>query len=419
MIEDNFDLRTLAGDTMVFAILFGLANVASYLFVVIAGRMLPPTQFGVFNALVGILGMAGIFISSLQAAITQSVVVVAGRATLVRMLRTIWRLGLVTTALGVLIASPFASSIGANIPDVVICGCTILLMLLAVVPLGHMGALGKLRSQAAVSLVGTVARLATGCALILAGLGTSGALVGYAVQYLVILGVGAFLVANGAAGSSARRQIACPELKLDKPAIATFVVAFTPFCLDQLLVQSINPLLGGDYAAMSTTAKLVFFATLPIISVAYPYLLKSVSLRRRIRILAAAGIALAIVATFTTVAIGLFPDKIIQLFFENRYPNAQTHIVTMALGVALFSLSALAIHAQIALDGRLGSLPSIAAILIGVGLYMLNHATIEDVVNNQVATYALQLVFVLGFLALTIARRRRQWHLAAASKSVA
>ena len=70
MIEDNFDLRTLAGDTMVFAILFGLANVASYLFVVIAGRMLPPTQFGVFNALVGILGMAGIFISSLQAAIT-------------------------------------------------------------------------------------------------------------------------------------------------------------------------------------------------------------------------------------------------------------------------------------------------------------------------------------------------------------
>ena len=94
----------------------------------------------------------------------------------------------------------------------------------------------------------------------LIGAGVVGAVSGYLFTYAVVV----ILVVTGSAGgrrwSVEDTSSEAPRLRLEATAMATFVVAVAPFSLDQILVQVFAPSLGGNYAAVATIAKAVFFA---------------------------------------------------------------------------------------------------------------------------------------------------------------
>lgn len=394
-------------NTVLFGLVFGLTNLVSYLFLVVAGRSLLPAEFGVFNALLGLLTIGGIFASSIQVAVTREVTKDVGRDTLVSLIRAVWQIAIPGTALATIAVIPFAGRIGLTTLQVVLCGVTLLTMILGSATIGFLVGLGKVRAQADLNFFGTIARLAVGWLFMSAGFGVSGALAGYAINYLLVLILAYAKSLHVVNRPEALTGKAAAPLRIEGATVAIFVLTFAPFTLDQFMVQFFNPSLGGDYAATATIAKLAFFAAYPVTAVAYPALLALSDRRSRVRALATASAAVILIAGTLALLIHAFPQGVTQLFFGDRFSNASDHVGMLAFGIACFSLSALGAHAQIAWGGRGGMVPSVATVAFAILLFALRHGSLATVIENQVWIYALQLVLVWGLLAVTVMRSVR------------
>jgi len=390
--------RVLVADLLFFGAAFALVNIIAYLYIVIAGRTLAAEEFGVFNALFGLIAIAGFLASSVQLAVTQVTALDPSRSALTALMRATFRIGSPIIAVLTCAGLPAASAIGADPKQVALAGAVVLAMFPGFTAMGFLAGIGRIRAQAGVNLLGAVARIATGWPLMIAGAGVMGAILGYLFTYLVIVVLAWHLSWQFVKDRRSDAAKPGPPLRLEPSAVATFVLAFAPFALDQLLVQGFAPSLGGDYAAIATMAKVVFFATWPIIAVAYPHLLRRFDDKGRARLvgLAAAGV-------FST-AVGLawvlatFPGESTEIFFGNRYSDAAAHVGSLAFGVACFSMTVLGAHALIAFGSRMGFLPSLVALAASVCLYAARHDSLATVVSNQVWVYELQLLLMLALL---------------------
>ena len=402
--------RTIVTDVFVFGVAFGLANVISYLYVVIAGRTLLPAQFGVFNALLGVIAISGFLAASLQLAITQAATLNPSRRALAALMRGTWRIALPGIALLTLASMPFAAAIGASAAEVMLSGVAILVIFLACTPLGFLGGSSRIRAQAGVNLLGTLVRLGVGWPLMSLGVGVAGGVLGYLSSYAAVFGLAYCTSWYLAANHPPEDLRNAPPLRLEASAMATFVLAFAPFSLDQLLVQGFAPSLGGDYAAVATMAKLVFFGAYPVMAVAYPHLLRRSGERSRARLAAVTAVGVICIAAGLAWALAAFPRQLTAMFFADRFQEVVPHVGPLAFGVACFSLSAIGAHALIAWGSRIGFLPSLVALGAGVALFAFRHDSLAAVVANQVWIYGLQLVLMLAALVVTIGRSLNRQH---------
>jgi O-antigen/teichoic acid export membrane protein len=393
--------RTFSVDIVVYGVAFAGTNAISYLYLVIAGRTLAAADFGVFNALLGLITLCGFLASSVQFAVTQATARKPDHSALAAFLRIVLQFALPGIALLVLAGIPFAAAIGADTAEVVVCGLVVLLMFLCSTALGFLAGIGRIRDQALINLLGAIARLALGWLLLLVGAGTEGAILGYLLNYAVVL-VLAWWVGSRAIALSPAGASAVPELRLDLTAMATFVLAFAPFSLDQLLVQALAPSLGGNYAALATTAKLVFFAALPVIAVTYPYMLRQSAARHRARLLLGAMAGVVGIAGSLAWMLATFPQLALAMLFGGRFPQAAAQVGALAFGVACFSVSALGAHALVVWGSRVGFLPSLVGVGAGMILFAVRHGTLADIVANQMWTYGLQLILMLALLGLRV-----------------
>jgi O-antigen/teichoic acid export membrane protein len=400
-------------DVVVYGVAFGVANVVSYCYIVIAGRTLVPAHFGVFNALLGVIGILGFLAASLQLAITQAAAVDPSRQALRMLMRSTLRIAAPAVAVLAAVAIFCAAKIGASVLEALLCAVVVSLILLAGTPLAFLAGIGRVRTQSGVNLLGTIARLGAGWPLMVAGFGVIGAVSGYVVNYAAVL-----LLAYWAAWryAHARRvpESGMRPLRVETPTVATFVLALAPFSLDQIFVQVFAPALGGSYAGASTLAKLVFFGVYPIIAVAYPRLLRPSLGHSETRFAAATIVAVACIALVLAGVLAAFPREATALFFSDRFREATTFLGPLAFGVAAFSLSTVCAHLLVAWRVRYGFVPSLAALCVGLALFIFRHDTLANVVFNQVWIYALQLVFVSIATAMAIGRSIRRRHALAA-----
>lgn len=402
----NSSGRAITVDVVVFAVAFGLASITSYVYLVIAGRTLTVEQFGVFNTLLGFIAISGFFASSLQLAVAQAAVLDPTRSAFASLMRGICRIAFPGLTVLTLAAIPFASSIGATATQLATCGIVALAIFLACTASGFLLGIGRVRTQASVNLFSTVLQLGVGWLLMRFGLGVTGAVFGYLSNYTANFVLTYWInwqLATDHVSKTVSSRVA-PPLRLHGSAVATFVLAFCPFSLDQLLVQTVAPQLGGTYAALATMSKPVFFAAYPIIGVVYSHLLRLSDERRRLNLVAVAAGGVICIAGAFALAIAAFPRELTEMLFAGRFPEAVPCLGSLASGVACFSVSILGAHALIAWRSTLGFLPSLVTIAVQVGLFSFRHDSLAAVVSNQVWTYGIQLILLLAVLALSIAR---------------
>ena len=152
-VDTGTGRRSMAIDVLVFAIGFGLASVISYVYILFAGRTLAADQFGVLNTLLGLIAICGFFGSSLQTAVAQAAISSPTRHALSTLIRQIARVAIPGMALVVVLAAPFAAGIGASMAQVASSGMVALLIFLASTSTGFVLGIGKVRTQAAITLL--------------------------------------------------------------------------------------------------------------------------------------------------------------------------------------------------------------------------------------------------------------------------
>src|SRR3954453_8651471 len=106
--------HVIAVDLVVFGVTFGAAGVLALVYSVIAGRTLSAAQFGLFNALFGVITIASHLAASIQLAATNVAVRHAHRSGLRQLLISTRRMTLPGTVLVTVAAMPLAGSFGAS-----------------------------------------------------------------------------------------------------------------------------------------------------------------------------------------------------------------------------------------------------------------------------------------------------------------
>jgi O-antigen/teichoic acid export membrane protein len=403
--------RHLAVDIIFVAGVFGVSSVLSFVYIILVGRILSGQQFGAFNALLGLMTVFNYFPVSLQLAATRVAALRSSLVQLDNLMRFAWHVALPLVVLFTIAMTSAGSLVNARPAESVLCALAMLVFCLGATAQGFLAGIGRIRMQAAVDAIATALRLMSGWMLMLAGFGVIGALMGYLVSYLVILAL-AWTVARYLAARPLSRDDARTEpLRLEPLTIATFVLAFAPFGLDQLFVQAFALALGGHYAALTTTSKLVFYCVYPIIAVTYARLVREPRMPQRVRLLFGAAVIVACVSCALAILLANFPSQTLSILFGARYAEAAAHVGSLAFATAVFSVSTLCTHALIAWSSSTAYLPSLIALAVGFLLFATRHDSLEMLVANQICVYLLQGALVLALLGFTLAR---SWRTAAA-----
>lgn len=367
-----------------------LASMLAYLYVLLAGRWLSLTDFGIFSTLLGLLTLGGIYATGLQVAVTQlSAHHTPGLGPLLQRCATLllWPAGLATAALLL-----WHRSLGMSPMQALLGGAIFLAMLLSALPMGVLGGSGRMRQQAELNAWGALGRLLLGATLMMAGLRVSGALAAYLLNYLLLAWAAQQLCRNAAASGTVHEA-----LPLNRRALLAVLVGFLPFTLDQLLVAHLAPTLLGEYAALATVAKLSFFAAFPLIAYVYPVLLANPERGKRRRLLAHSFVGVLLVSGGISLLVALGPSLALGYLFGDRLQTSASALPLLALGTSFFSLSALLIHALIVWGQRHGHWASMLAFLPGTGMFLARHDSLIELVQNQAGLYGLQLL-LLGLL---------------------
>lgn len=399
--------RVIVIDLAFFASTFVVAGLLALVYSVIAGRTLSAAQFGLFNALFGVITIASHLAASIQLAATNVAVRHAHKSGLRQLLISTRRMTLPSTLLVTVAVMPFAGSFGASALEIAVCGLTIFILFISSAALGFLTGVGGVRAQAKLILFGALTRVAAGWPLMLLGFGVLGAVFGFLLNYVLVLILSLSMGMAAAAGFKPEAS-SMPPLKLDPASVAAFVLAFAPLGLDQVLVQLFATEQGGQYAAIATTSKLVFFCTYPIMAVAYPHLLREADTPRRVGLLAAATATVALVALSVTAVLTMYPDQSLRLFFGERFSGGAPYVSQLAASATCLSLSALATHALIAWGAPCGYVPSLVAIVSGAALFATRHSSLGALVEDQLWLCAIQLALIVPMVGVVISRSLRR-----------
>ncbi len=396
--------RDFIADVGAFGFGFAATNVIAFAYVVAAGRTLAPADFAVFNALFGLITVASYFSASIQLAATEAVTRNPSNSVLPTLVAQTVRLVLPACTLVTITALPFGPAIGATAAALGTVGATVCVMFASSAAMGVLVGLGRIRASSLVMLAGATCRLLVGWPLMLLGLSIIGAVLGYLVNYLLVFFLAyALSIRTGLSRHSSaigHRE----RLQFKASTVATSVIAFLPFGLDQILVQLVAPTEGAEYAALATTAKLVFFGAYPVVAVMYPRLLTEPLVQRRMHLLLLAIVLVLLVGGATATLAAAFPGTTLHLLFHRSFDATSRYVGPFAFGILFFSVSALSAQALIAWQSRVAYLPSAVATVFAVTVFTVRHDSLGTLVSNQLWVYGVQFVLTISLLAATVAR---------------
>jgi glycosyltransferase involved in cell wall biosynthesis len=307
---------------------WALTAALAYGFNALLGRRLSSGEFATFGALLGIiLALSG----SVNALFGGAAMAAARHGSAPS---GTWR----TAVLGVAAAAALLGSL--SIPEVARTAswfvAAIALSLLLAWNRGALVGVGRLGLVGATMVAEGVARIA--CMLVLVALGWKvvGGMAGLA------LGIGAAVLLTERLVRDRSRMSATPEpvgLEVRAAIFGLFFLGLIQFA-DVTAVRLMNGHGAGTYAAASSVARLALYCQLP----AAAYALRRSSVAGAARALPTALWLAVLPGLAATVALEVFPAKVISLTYGTRYPEAVGLVRTLAVAMLLSGMAVVLIH---------------------------------------------------------------------------
>jgi len=372
-------------------------NVVLYGFMVVAARLLIPSEFGALTALLGILLMGNVLSLGLQAATARRLSVDPDRADeiIAVVLRVMLLAGCAIGALVALASVVLTPALKLDSPwTVVLCGLTL-------VPLTVMGAgagiaqgTGRWRLLSAIYVANGVGRLAGGVIALLIDPSATSAMIGIAIGACApVVTALPLMRSHGARPSVSRRPFVTEAFHGTHALLAYFVLS----SLDALIARNqFDEHTSGLYAAGLILTKAALFTPQFVSVVAFPDLARATSRNARARataaVLAIGAAAVALTFVLQPVAlvlVGGHQYEVIQgrlwLFALSGSVLAIVHLlvfdalarhshgVTVLLWTGAAALVALAYGLDLGLTGLVVAVAGVSTVVAGVAWALPAH----------------------------------------------
>lgn len=379
-----------------------LVSVLNYFYHLVMGRMLGPANYGELAALISLLGLLGMIPSSLTYVITKYVSEAKTEAELHNLIN--WFKAKVFSAsliffVFVLILAPLMSSfLKVNrLSYLVLIAISALFSLQSTLNRAILQGLLKFRELVLSTSIENTTKLLVSVLLVYAGFAVNGALLAFVVT--VILG---WYITNRFLPNRNRDK---SNTFIDVKSMFAFTIPVFIQSISITSIYSSDVILvkhffsshdAGIYAALSTIAKIIFFATGPIITVMFPLVSKKRSRGEPFRkVFIYTFGATALLSIFSLVAYWLFPSLVIQILYGSAYLEASRLLVWFGIFISLFTLSSVFITYNLSLGkARVALLPLVAAI-IQIIIITLFHQTLFMVILASIVVNALLLLSLL------------------------
>lgn len=385
----------------------GFLNLAQ---LVLCGRMLDKAAFGTLGSLLACVWLSTALGNMLSLAVTREVAgypggvdaVAYARVRGLRCLRRAWSLILTAFAASPLVARMLHTGSLEVLAMVAAVGA----LLASSVAQGMTAGVRRFRLQAWLVFTGAALKLAGTAGILALAPTVVGALVGSALGYLFV-SAGTLVALHhegGRAGAPKPRPVGAPWPVETWLGLA-YLLAFAPFMMDQVMVQTLAPALAGDYMALATLGKLTFHGVAPILAVLYAYLvahrLEPQRQDREFRL----GATLAVVLSAAVAgAMSMRPAFVAGTLFATRYEQVAAFLPAYAFGVVAFTLAHGIVVFFLARNETRMIAPLAGAFLLQMGLLLARHGSLAALAWNQVVSYGVMALALLAQLALGAGR---------------
>lgn len=355
------DLRALASGVLPLFLSIGLLNASNYAFHIVASRILTPAAYGGLSGMLAFLLVVAVPCGVIQTVVAKRTAVLhaeerrdgLGLVT-ARTTRAMALIG-VAAAGAIVVASPIlAAFLHIGILPALLLAPFAWFTVVASVPLGALQGQKRFTALGWATSIGVVARFVVGVALMYAGWGITGALLGSVIAQMLVLGVSVHLQRQPrsvwrAAGTS---------LQAVRGEVASTLAAMMGFWLlveaDLVLARHfLGPDESGSYAAAGVLARAILFLPAAIALVALPHFAEAQrDVERSRRWLRLSLAATGLLAFGGAAMLMVFGRQVLTLTFGARYAAGAEFLSILAPAMAFFALTSVLLFFHIAAESK-------------------------------------------------------------------
>lgn len=383
-----------------------LGGLFSYLYQLVMGRMLSAAEYGTLFSLTSLFMIFMVFSQTIQTSIAKftSTFKVENRPGRIKYL---WKTAFMQTLLFglalfviLVLLSPLISSF-LNIDNNWHCVIVFSSFLLAFAIPANCGVLqGQQRffSLGVSTLLLSLLRLSLGALLVYLGFGLYGGLLGVPLAVFVVFFVTLFFLRGLARGSNEKVEVGglFSYAGLTLLAIGCFTILTN---MDVVLAKHyLDSENAGNYSSIAVLGRIALIAPMGIAMAMFPKTSVLFQTGRSYRpILLKAMLFTILIAGAVVVVYWLFPDFVVNALFGDKYPMATDHILKYGAAMFLFAISFLLMNLLLSLNKTKVAYCLLGTALFQLGLIVLFHSNIAQLVNIMLISAALCLVFMFPF----------------------
>lgn len=377
-------------------------NFINYVYHLVMGRLLGPSNYGDLAALFSIIGLISIIPTSLSLVIIKYISSSRTEEDIEGIVRWFDKkifLAAVSFFLLILILTPYTSSF-LNIQNnllITLMGAAFLFSIPSLFNRSVLQGLLRFKQMLISILVETSLKLFVGVLLVYLGFSVGGA-----VAALVVATCAGWVLSRIAITDYIKKE------KVKLPQVRAFFLYSVPVLIQSIAMTSIysTDLImvkhffssheAGIYASLSTLGKIIFFGAGPIGAVMFPLVAKKQSRGENyVKVFNYSLLLTIILSVAITVVYWLFPEIAIRTLYGSLYLEGANLLVWFGIFITLFTLSSLFVAYNLSMGKTLVVIiPSIVAILQIVGIWIY-HYDLMIVITISVLVNALLLILLL------------------------
>lgn len=394
--------KTFLKNILITVLVGVLVNFLSYLFNIYLARNLQDTDFGLYNAAIGVIYLVQIPAIAIQTAITKKVASKRDFDLTKFKIQSTLQLTVIALILS-LIFLAFGTQIAdvANIPQKYIIPLAFALFgaILSPIPKGFLLGLEKIVALNILLLLETVLKFAMAYYAISKGMDITIPILANVIPSLITMVIILPLIKTGSSKEPVEK-IAI-QYKGVVLLFITFLLLNAPFTLDLILV---NPDVRASYGALSLIGKIVYFASITIAGVMISRLAnQQEKVRKRtliISLIFSACTGLAISAVYL-----LFTNQIVDIVFGGMYLEIAPYIAMYGVAMTIYAVSYMVVNSLLINDSYIHIFVLLLITILQVLLFTFNNDTLADAFINQILVYGILFIFVLTILIFYIFKK--------------
>jgi O-antigen/teichoic acid export membrane protein len=393
---------------------FFLGSVAvgalNYLYYPILGRLLPPAAFGEVQTLVSFFLQLSIFLSVLGLVTVNVSANYDNPQNRNRVVFELERFALVVSLLLLGLSVMFGGQLQQffrfddPLPFVVL-----MLAIVVSVPFTFRGAFVRGRHGFGVAstsnLIASAAKIALSVALVVAGLGTAGAIWGVAAaQFVAFIYIAYWARRMGLSRADGVKwttkpdmTLLVPELKYASMVLVTSLLITLQFSIDILIVKHyFDAQTAGQYAGVATVARIIFFLTGSISQVLMPMVRLKNSAAENSSLLKRSFMLLGVTGLPALLLFVLAPGPIMRVLMGAQYVEYANLLPVLSAAIFTVAITNLVVSYYMALRRYLIALVVTIGAAVTYVLMITHHSTLRGVIESLLIGSLSMIALVAG-----------------------